>query len=583
MKRSLHSSAWRRILPLACAFLIAASLAATSPFTSQQLDQQQTGSILDYIAKSWDALTRSITDCSTFSDSKTSGPQTLYLAQGVIVPASIADLQNSCDLKIQLLRVTIPPLGQTAVEPPGLFDLQPPGLLYLPNPYVVPGGRFNEMYGWDSYFIIRGLLRAGKRELARGIVRNFFFEIDHYGGVLNANRTYYFSRSQPPFLTSMILAVYDAEKAADLAQSSPSQTARSAADWLREAYPFAVREHALWMSSGHSAGNSGLARYFDFGDGPVPEMADSPDYYRGAADYLARHRNEAGGLLVTPQSPDAAGPAFNVSPCSPPPGSQPAPGAPVVHCNLVERVSLTREFYKGDRSMRESGFDTSFRFGPYGGFTHHFAAVDLNSLLYKSELDLADIASLIGHDDESQQWHKAADVRRRAINKYLWNSSAGMYFDYDFTKSHQSSYIFASTFYPLWAGLASAQQAGAIASHLKDFERAGGLMTSTQETGAQWDAPYGWAPIQLIGVEGLRRYGFNVDADRISREFLGTVIVNFKRDSTIREKYDVVHRTAETHVDAGYSQNVIGFGWTNAVYLEFLDQLKHKDAPTQSH
>jgi len=250
---------------------------------------------------------------------------------------------------------------------------------------------------------------------------------------------------------------------------------------------------------------------------------------------------------------------------------------------LIERVSLAREFYKGDRSMRESGFDTSFRFGPYGGFTHQFAAVDLNSLLYKSEMDLAEIATLLGLDAEARQWRQTADARQRAINKYLWNPGTGMYFDYDFTNSRQSTYAFASTFYPLWAGAASAEQAASVERHLKEFERSGGLMTSTHETGAQWDAPYGWAPIQLIAVEGLRRYGFKADADRISQEFLGTVAVNFKRDATIREKYDVVHRTAETHIDAGYTQNVIGFGWTNAVYLELLQQLKRDQAKPAPH
>ncbi len=578
MRYSQRLRTHQRISAIASFALIAISLAAITPAASLFVEaaQQTQSSVLDYIAKSWDALTRSMDDCSTFSDRKTSGPQILYLAQGYGVPGPIAHLESSCPVKVQLLPFVIPPLGTAASAQQNTANIQPDGLLYLPNPYVVPGGRFNEMYGWDSYFIIRGLIRSGKLELARGIVRNFFFEIDHYGGVLNANRTYYFTRSQPPFLTSMILAIYNADKSAAPAKTSATPESKDTAlDWLREAYPFAVRDHALWTSSAHRAGRTGLARYFDFGEGPVPETADSPDYYRGAAEFFARHRDQANGLLVSPQSPDAIGPAFNVSPCSPTPDAEPKPGIPTVHCNLVERVSLTREFYKGDRGMRESGFDTSFRFGPYGAFTHHYAAVDLNSLLYKGETDLAEMATLLGKDQEARDWRRAAQTRSAAINHHLWNESAGLYFDYDFTTSHQSSYEFASTFYPLWAGIASAQQAAAVDRHLKDFERTGGLMTSTRVTGAQWDAPYGWAPIQLIAVEGLRRYGFDADADRISREFLGTVKVNFERDATIREKYDVAKRTAETHIEAGYTQNVIGFGWTNAVYLELLHELTH--------
>ena len=164
-----------------------------------------------------------MSECSTFSDRKTAGPQTLYLAQGFGVPGFVAHLESSCNVKVQLLPYMIPPMGQSTSPQQIPANIQPPGLLYLPNPYVVPGGRFNEMYGWDSYFIIRGLIRAGKLELARGIVRNFFFEIDHYGGVLNANRTYYLTRSQPPFLTSMILAIYASDKSAASSRSSATK------------------------------------------------------------------------------------------------------------------------------------------------------------------------------------------------------------------------------------------------------------------------------------------------------------------------------------------------------------------------
>ena len=165
----------------------------------------------------------------------------------------------------------------------------PHGLLYLPNPYVVPGGQFNEMYGWDSYFIIRGLLRDDHRDLAKGIVENFFYEIQHYGGVLNANRTYYLGRSQPPFLSSMILAVYEADHAAGQADRA----------WLEKAYGFAVKDHDQWTRAPHLAGDTGLSRYFDEGDGPVPEiMGDPSDYYRGVAHYFLVHEGEQGPHLA---------------------------------------------------------------------------------------------------------------------------------------------------------------------------------------------------------------------------------------------------------------------------------------------
>ena len=148
-----------------------------------------------------------------------------------------------------------------------------------------------------------------------------------------------------------------------------------------------------------------------------------------------------------------------------------------------------------------------------------------------------------------------------------------MYFDYDFTKREKSSYEYVTTFYPLWAGLATPEQAKAVVQHLSTFERPGGLAMSPHETGGQWDYPYAWAPNQLLADEGLRRYGFNEDADRVSYEFLSTVAENFRRDGTIREKYNAVTRSSETQVTAGYHMNIVGFGWTNGVFLALLQEL----------
>jgi alpha,alpha-trehalase len=145
--------------------------------------------------------------------------------------------------------------------------------------------------------------------------------------------------------------------------------------------------------------------------------------------------------------------------------------------------------------------------------------------------------------------------------------------DYDFTTGTRSSYEYATAFYPLWAGVATPEQARALANNLARFEHPGGLAMSRNESKTQWDYPYGWAPIQLLAAEGFRRYGFTEEADRISYKFLSTVLENFRRDGTIREKYNVVTRSSETQVTVGYSENVIGFGWTNGVFLELLRQL----------
>ena len=225
------------------------------------------------------------------------------------------------------------------------------GLLYLPNRYVVPGGRFNEMYGWDSYFIILGLVEDGKTELAKGMVENFFFEIENYGAILNANRTYYFTRSQPPFLSSMIREVYEHPTGKPLSK-----------EWLAKAYDYAQRDYALWTSAIHRAGDTGLARYRDIGEGPVPEMADDSTYYPDVIRWLLAHPDLHTDYLI--EAPDN-------------PTSEQAAELAKTSCDIatskvcaqahVDGHRLTSAFYRGDRAMRESGFDTTFRFGPFSG------------------------------------------------------------------------------------------------------------------------------------------------------------------------------------------------------------------------
>ncbi len=547
-------------LLLLAALLVAESLASRAT-TASPLPQpvapadsfQSLDDILHYISDDWTGLKRSLTDCDTYQDVKTQGKPTLYLPADISTSPALAQMQQRCDLQVEHLPANL------SEEDAG--KIQPRGLLYLENPYVVPGGQFNEMYGWDSYFIIRGLLRDNHRDLATGMVENFFYEIQHYGGVLNANRTYYLGRSQPPFLSSMILAVYDADRAAGHADPQ----------WLARAYQFAVKDYDQWTKPPHLAGDTGLSRYFDNGDGPVPEIVGDPaNYYRGVAQFFLTHEGEKSPHLVMvgtkqPQ-PAAFPPVFDIEFC-------PAGAAKNQKAGCrQDRVELTADFYKGDRSMRESGFDVSFRFGPYGADTHRFAPVGLNSLLYKTEKDLEQISKLLGHADDARDWANKAAQRREKIIKYLWDQRRGMFFDYNFATGARSTYDYATTFYPLWAGLASDDQARAVDANLHLFEQPGGLAMSTHDSGAQWDYPYGWAPIHLLAVEGLRRYEFNADADRISFEFLTTVLQNFRREHTIREKYNVVSKSAVTHVIVGYHQNVMGFGWTNGTFLELLHE-----------
>jgi alpha,alpha-trehalase len=531
--------------------------AAQASQSAAELSAQSIASLRSYIHNAWQTLTRSMTDCRSLADPKLKQQPVLYFPADSQIPAQVQQLESTCNIRVQQLPKSISRLGDLKPD-----QLENQGLLYLPNPYVVPGGRFNEMYGWDSYFIIRGLLSDNQPELARGMIENFFYEIEHYGAILNANRTYYLTRSQPPFLTSMIMDFYQYQKAHGHDQR----------EWLQNAYKYAQRDYALWTHEPHLAGNTGLARYFDVGEGPVPEMGDDPHYYAEVGSYLLVHSGSTYSYFATNNgsAQTGIGPTFTFQLC----GETKAADSDVQPCAVEQKLQLSQDYYKGDRAMRASGFDISFRFGPFGGSTHHFAPVCLNSLLYKAAMDMAEMASMLGHSDESNQWKERARQRQAAMNKYFWNAQKGMFFDYDFTRQQQSTYNYASSFYPLWTGLATPQQAQALQRNLGTFEKPGGIAMSDQITGVQWDLPYGWAPLQLITVEGLRHYGFNTDADRISQNFVSTVFENFQRDGTIREKYNVVTRSSEANVTAGYKTNVVGFGWTNGVTLELLRGLK---------
>jgi alpha,alpha-trehalase len=538
-----------------------------------------------YIQNAWSTLTRSMLDCATLKDPKVTTEPVLYLPQDFAEPAEVAALGKKCGVRVERLPVRIERLGQSVeLGGPGLSGQ---GLLYLPHAYVVPGGRFNEMYGWDSYFIVLGLLttpasglagdpgKSGRVELARGMVENFFFEIEHYGGLLNANRTYYLTRSQPPFLSSEIRAVWSAEIASGRTQEAQA--------WLEEGYGYAVRDHALWMSEAHRAGDTGLARYFDFGEGPVAEMEDNNTYYQDVIRWLLAHPgvNTAGvhtDYLV--EGPMTVGPEMSAGDREKLAAESCDPEASAVCARAhVGRHWLTKDFYKGDRAMRESGFDTTFRFGAFSGSTHHFAPVCLNSLLYKYERDLAWMAEKLGKADEAKQWDDAAAARRAAMDKYLWNAEKGMYFDYDFVAEKQSGYEYLTVFYPLWAGAASAEQARKVEGHIGVFEKQGGLAMSTLASGVQWDLPYGWAPVTWLAVDGMKEEGDLQDAVRLSSKFMETVRDNFACDHSIREKFNVVTGSSEAQVAVGYRQNVVGFGWTNGVYLKMEKLVERAGIP----
>lgn len=455
------------------------------------------------------------------------------------------------------------------------------GLLYVPNPYVVPGGRFNEFYGWDSAFIFTGLILDGEYDKAKAMTDNQLYCVDHYGTIPNANRSYYLGRSQPPFLTQMVLGTYHHFKHMD--------SQEPAAEWLRKALLPVLSYYHYWTSEPFLEPETGLSYYNDLNEQPGIEVTFSEQgHYDHALNALLKMK-------------EAVATREGVSPEKAQESYQHRKDQYYLELFLTANEKLSPEFYRGDRAMRASGFDPSRRFGFFNVDIIHHLPVCLNTLLYLMELEIAEISEILlketgdaGYKDLIATFSRKAKDREQAIQTYLWDNAENhhpdggdypSFRDYNFRGDlcakynlpQHRNYQFAASFYPLWAGLASEEQAKALVLHLLPrLLRENGLMTSDRETGSQWDAPFAWAPLQVIAVRGLLRYGYEQEALAIAHGFLHTVWKGFEATGKIFEKYDVEagsHNTSHK-IDKGYNINVEGFGWTNAAVLEFTELLR---------
>ncbi len=492
---------------------------------------QQPPPILEYIRTTWSFLTRSHKQLATAAEDPKFKPQPdgKWL---VYIPADQNVQLISKQLNEEMAPADYAKIHLEALEQKGNSH-QDAGLLYLPKPYVVPGGRFNEMYGWDSYFIQVGLLRDGLVPLAKDMADDFLYEVREYGKVLNANRSYYLTRSQPPFLTEMVLGVYQRTKDKQ---------------WLAAALPAIESYHKFWTTEPHLTADTGLSRYYDLGEGPAQEVLSSERDAEGRTHY-----DLIKAYFKTHQFTD-----YNVA-----------------QYFQKDQDAMTDLFYKGDRSMRESGFDPSNRFGPFNIDIIHYDPVCLNSLLYLSEMQTAEILDALDRGADAANWRKQAETRAVQINRLMWDEGDGLYYDYNFVAKSRRKYPFLTTFYPLWAGIATKEQAARVVKNLPMFERDGGLQTSTEVSGNQWDSPFGWAPLELIACQGLRRYGYNEDADRISIKWLSLIRDAYGSKGYIVEKYDVVHvgKSVSSQIKFGYRSNEVGFGWTNTSFTVLYDAL----------
>jgi alpha,alpha-trehalase len=389
-------------------------------------------------------------------------------------------------------------------------------LVTLPHQYVVPGGRFSEIYYWDSYFTMRGLERSGRHDVVRAMLDNFAWLVERFGHIPNGNRSYYLSRSQPPFLAFMVdlLAERDGE-----------------AVYAR--YLGALqREYAFWMS-GAELLRSGEAhrRVVRLPDGSVLNR-----YW----DDLDTPRDEAYREDVETAR---------------------ASGRPV------------NDVYRSLRAAAESGWDFSSRWLGDGLTLPTIRTIDLippdlNSLLYKLELTIARGCEDARDVDCVQLMRARADARKSAMTRHLWNVKLGAFVDYDWRAARQARTLTAATLYPLYVNASSAAQARAIVEAVRAhlLER-GGLATTEASTGQQWDRPNGWAPLQWIAVQGLRNYGASALAALIAQRWVRTNLGSYAKTGQLFEKYDVENPGAG---GGGEYSTQVGFGWTNAVLKELL-------------
>ncbi|GAV68695.1 Trehalase domain-containing protein [Cephalotus follicularis] len=422
-------------------------------------------------------------------------------------------------------------VSSSVMDRPELHSLLP-----LPEPVVVPGSRFREVYYWDSYWVIRGLLASKMYETAKAIVTNLISLIHTYGYVLNGARAYYTNRSQPPLLTAMVYEIYN--RTGDL-------------ELVKKALPALLKEYHFWNSGIHKvtiqdaqANNHSLSRYYAMWNKPRPESS--------TVDKISASK--------------------------------------------FSNASDKQHFYRELATTAESGWDFSTRWMRNSSefttlATTSILPVDLNVFILKMEIDIAAMAKVTGQKSTAEKFLEASQARQKAINSVFWNDKMGQWLDYwinndtvcEFQESekwegcNQNQNVFASNFVPLWIDLFNSEsnQLKNVMSSLQSsgLIREAGIATSLKNSGQQWDFPNGWAPLQHMIVEGLARSGSQearTMAEKIAISWIRTNYAVYKKTGAMHEKFDV--DKCGQYGGGGEYIPQTGFGWSNGVVLAFLEE-----------
>jgi alpha,alpha-trehalase len=485
-------------------------------------------------ADQFEDLFVAVQESRVFPDGKTfvdavpkSDPQAILKKYRAAVPKTPVELRA-----FVLANFTVPGVNDQAVLPlrehvrllwpqlvrtPKEQDRQG-SVLPLTQPYVVPGGRFREMYYWDSYFTMLGLAADGHDDVVENMIDNFTGLIERYGHIPNGTRTYYLSRSQPPFFALML----DLSKQTDAAKEPRRMAA------LR-------REYAYWMAGEDCVeANAGCQRVVRMPDGSV----------------LNRYWDDR----ETPRDESFAEDRATAA-------------------NAKGREAA--EVYRDLRAGAESGWDFSSRWlvDPQDLSTirtTRVVPIDLNALLWAVEKRIEKGCRAAADAPCAREFAQRAQRRKAAIDRYLWVGGEARFADWLLDERRPSEVLSSATLYPLFVGMASTVQAKAVAATTRDALLApGGVRTTGLRTGEQWDAPNGWAPLQWVAIAGLQRYAQEPLAREIARRWLATVSVTYGETGKMLEKYDV-----EERLPGGGGEYPLqdGFGWTNGVTSALMER-----------
>ncbi len=455
-----------------------------------------------------------------------------FVAQQFELPRPVGEGFRSD--RSQTMEQHIRALWPVLTRPPDSADARS-SLIPLPNPYVVPGGRFREVYYWDSYFTMLGLIESGRTDLVKSMLDNFAYLIRTVGHIPNGNRTYYLSRSQPPFFAAMV-GLY--ARATDTTHALPYLDALEA-------------EHAFWMNGAERLAPGAGQAYRR-----VVRL-------REGAPLLNRYWDD----LPEPR-PESYRPDYEIAQTLP--------------------EGRRESFYRNVKATAESGLDFSSRWmrdpkDLRSLETTDLIPVDLNSLLYHAERTIAALRAFrgrAGDADVARQFVRAAEDRRRALLDAAYDPATGFFYDVRWrTGERVTDRPTLAAASPLYFGLATPEQGRAVAARLgREFLKPGGFVTTLIASGQQWDAPNGWPPLEWLAIEAVRRYGRGDLATRARDRWLALNRRTYQATGRMTEKYDVVD--LRRRAGGGEYPTQYGFGWTNGVALALVAQRVKTPDPT---